>query len=29
MKAEITRDDVQGSKESLTLYLLGPIVLYK
>ncbi|PIP85449.1 hypothetical protein COY48_03420 [Candidatus Collierbacteria bacterium CG_4_10_14_0_8_um_filter_43_86] len=29
MNAEITRDDVQGSKESLTLYLLGPIVLYK
>ncbi|PJB48804.1 hypothetical protein CO104_00435, partial [Candidatus Collierbacteria bacterium CG_4_9_14_3_um_filter_43_16] len=25
MNAEITRDDVQGSKESLTLYLLGPI----
>lgn len=29
MKAEITRDDEKGSKESLTLYLLGPIVLYK
>lgn len=29
MKAEITRDDEKGSKESLTLYLLGPVVLYK
>ncbi len=29
MKAEIVRDDEKGSKESLTLYLLGPIVLYK
>jgi len=29
MNAEITRDDEKGSKESLTLYLLGPIVLYK
>ncbi len=29
MKAEITRDDEKGSKESLNLYLLGPIVLYK
>jgi len=29
MKAEITRDDEKGSKESLSLYLLGPIVLYK
>lgn len=29
MKAEITRDDEKGSKESLDLYLLGPIVLYK
>lgn len=29
MKAEITRDDERGSKESLDLYLLGPIVLYK
>lgn len=29
MKAEITRDDEKGTKESLTLYLLGPIVLYK
>lgn len=29
MNAEITRDDEKGTKESLTLYLLGPIVLYK
>jgi len=29
MKAEIVRDDEKGSKESLNLYLLGPIVLYK
>ena len=29
MKAEITRDDEKGSKESLNLYLLGPIVLFK
>lgn len=29
MSAEITRDDEKGSKESVTLYLLGPIVLYK
>lgn len=29
MKAEIIRDDEKGSKESLDLYLLGPIVLYK
>lgn len=29
MKAEITRDDEKGSKESLDLFLLGPIVLYK
>lgn len=29
MKAEITRDDEKGSKESLALYILGPIVLYK
>lgn len=29
MKAEITRDDERGTKESLSLYLLGPIVLYK
>lgn len=29
MKAEITRDDEKGTKESLNLYLLGPIVLYK
>jgi len=29
MDAQITRDDEKGSKESLTLYLLGPIVLYK
>ena len=29
MQAVITRDDEQGTKESLTLYLLGPIVLYK
>lgn len=29
MKAEIIRDDEKGSKESLSLYLLGPIVLYK
>jgi len=27
--AEITRDDEKGSKESLNLYLLGPIVLVK
>lgn len=29
MNAEITRDDEKGTKESVTLYLLGPIVLYK
>lgn len=29
MQAEITRDDEKGSKESLSLYLLGPIILYK
>lgn len=29
MQAEIIRDDEKGSKESLSLYLLGPIVLYK
>jgi len=29
MKAEITRDDEKGSKESLNLYLLGPIILEK
>lgn len=29
MSAEITRDDEKGSKESLSLYLLGPIVLNK
>lgn len=29
MKAQITRDDEKGSTESVTLYLLGPIVLYK
>ena len=29
MKAEITRDDEKGTKESLSLYLLGPIILYK
>lgn len=29
MKAEIVRDDDKGAKESLSLYLLGPIVLYK
>lgn len=29
MKADIIRDDEKGNKESLTLYLLGPIVLYK
>ena len=29
MQAEIVRDDEKGSKESLSLYLLGPIVLYK
>ncbi|KKS94643.1 MAG: hypothetical protein UW68_C0001G0002 [Candidatus Collierbacteria bacterium GW2011_GWB1_44_6] len=29
MKADIVRDDEKGSKESVTLYLLGPIVLYK
>jgi hypothetical protein len=29
MKAEITRDDEKGTKESLNLYLLGPIVLFK
>jgi len=29
MKAEIIRDDEKGTKESLDLYLLGPIVLYK
>lgn len=29
MKAEIVRDDEKGSKEFLTLYLLGPVVLYK
>lgn len=29
MSAEIVRDDEKGSKESLTLYLLGPIILNK
>lgn len=29
MSADITRDDEKGSTESLKLYLLGPIVLYK
>ena len=29
MNAEITRDDEKGTPEFLTLYLLGPIVLYK
>lgn len=29
MNANITRDDEKGTHESLTLYLLGPIVLYK
>lgn len=29
MSAEITRDDQKGAKESLNLFLLGPIVLYK
>ena len=29
MSAEITRDDEKGSKESLTLYLVGPIILVK
>ncbi|HSV95001.1 MAG TPA: hypothetical protein VLH94_03460 [Spirochaetia bacterium] len=29
MNAEITRDDEKGTKESLNLYLLGPIILYK
>ncbi len=29
MNAEIVRDDDKGAKESVTLYLLGPIVLYK
>jgi hypothetical protein len=29
MNAEIVRDDDKGAKESLTLYLVGPIVLYK
>ncbi len=29
MNAEIVRDDEKGTKESLNLYLLGPIVLYK
>ena len=29
VSAEITRDDEKGSKESLKLYLLGPIVLIK
>lgn len=29
MNAEITRDDEKGSKESLSLYILGPIVVYK
>lgn len=29
LTAEITRDDEKGSKESLNLYLLGPIVLIK
>jgi len=28
MKAEITRDDEKGTSEFLTLYLLGPIVLF-
>lgn len=29
VSAEITRDDEKGSKESLNLYLLGPIILIK
>ncbi len=29
MTAEITRDDEKGSKESLNLYLVGPIILVK
>lgn len=29
MSAEIVRDDEKGSKESLSLYLLGPIILVK
>lgn len=29
MQAEIVRDDMKGAKESLSLFLLGPIVLYK
>lgn len=29
MNAEITRDDEKGTKESLNLYILGPIILYK
>ncbi len=29
MSAEIVRDDEKGSKESLNLYLLGPIILVK
>ena len=29
MNAEIIRDDEKGSKESLTLYLVGPIVLFQ
>lgn len=29
MNADIVRDDEKGTPESLTLYLLGPIVLYK
>ncbi len=29
MNAEIVRDDNKGAKESVALYLLGPIVLYK
>jgi hypothetical protein len=29
MSAEITRDDEKGNKESLNLYLLGPIILNK
>ena len=29
MSAEIVRDDEKGSKESLSLYLLGPIILNK
>ena len=29
MSAEIVRDDEKGSKESLNLYLVGPIILVK